>query len=109
MTAHVRPLAIAIAALLMSASLTAQAAKPAAPAECAALPTHAQLHDALVAARKADNAGFNLEMWGAVVSRSGTVCAVTFTGKGLGDQWPGSRAISAQKAYTANAFSLPLR
>jgi hypothetical protein len=24
-----------------------------------------------------------------------------------GDQWPGSRAISAQKANTANAFSLP--
>jgi hypothetical protein len=24
-----------------------------------------------------------------------------------GDQWPGSRVISAQKANTANAFSLP--
>ena len=107
MTAYARPLAITIAALLMSTSLTAQAAKPAASADCAALPNHAQLRDALVAARKTDNAGFNLEMWGAVVSRSGTVCAVAFTGKGLGDQWPGSRAISAQKAYTANAFSLP--
>lgn len=109
MTARSLKLAIpiAISALVMSAGLTAQAAKPVAPADCAALPTHAQLGDALVAARKADNAGFNLEMWGAVVSRSGTVCAVAFTGKGLGDQWPGSRAISAQKAYTANAFSLP--
>ena len=28
-------------------------------------------------------------------------------GKDRGDQWPGSRVISAQKAYTANAFSLP--
>ena len=98
---------IAITTLLVSASLTAHAAKPVTPTECAALPTHSQLRDALVAARKADNAGFNLEMWGAVVARSGTVCAVAFTGKGLGDQWPGSRAISAQKAYTANAFSLP--
>ena len=25
----------------------------------------------------------------------------------MGDQWPGSRAISASKAFTANAFSLP--
>lgn len=107
MTLDVRPVAIAIAALVMSAGLTAHAAKPVTPSDCAALPSHAQLHDALVAARKADNAGFNLEMWGAVVSRSGTVCAVAFTGKGLGDQWPGSRAIAAQKAYTANAFSLP--
>lgn len=108
MTKNIRPLTCAFAALLMSASLTAQAAAPAAaPSECSTLPTHAQLREALVAARKTDNAGFNLDMWGSVVSRSGTVCAVAFTGKELGDQWPGSRAISAQKAYTANAFSLP--
>ena len=42
-----------------------------------------------------------------VVARDGTVCAVTFTGNDWGDQWPGSRVISAQKANTANAFSLP--
>jgi uncharacterized protein GlcG (DUF336 family) len=29
-----------------------------------------------------------------------------FSGEHRGDQWPGSRAISAQKANTANAFSL---
>jgi hypothetical protein len=32
---------------------------------------------------------------------------VTFSGEARGDQWPGSRVISAQKANTANAFSLP--
>jgi uncharacterized protein GlcG (DUF336 family) len=32
---------------------------------------------------------------------------VTFTGPDRGAQWPGSRVISAQKANTANAFSLP--
>jgi len=32
---------------------------------------------------------------------------VAFTGDDRGDQWPGSRVISAQKANTANAFSLP--
>jgi uncharacterized protein GlcG (DUF336 family) len=30
-----------------------------------------------------------------------------FTGNDRGDQWPGSRVISAQKANTANSFSLP--
>ena len=42
-----------------------------------------------------------------VVNRDGVVCAVAFTGNNRGDQWPGSRVISAQKANTANAFSLP--
>ena len=32
---------------------------------------------------------------------------MAFTGGDRGDQWPGSRVISAQKANTANAFSLP--
>jgi uncharacterized protein GlcG (DUF336 family) len=34
------------------------------------------------------------------------VCAVAFSGADRGAQWPGSRVISAQKANTANAFSL---
>ncbi|MBL8466845.1 GlcG/HbpS family heme-binding protein [Methyloversatilis discipulorum] len=76
-------------------------------AECAALPGHAELREALTRARRADNGGFDLDMWGTVVSRSGTVCAVAFTGESNASQWPGSRAISAQKANTANAFSLP--
>jgi uncharacterized protein GlcG (DUF336 family) len=46
-------------------------------------------------------------MWGTVVNRDGIVCAVAFTGADRGSQWPGSRVISAQKANTANAFSLP--
>ena len=46
-------------------------------------------------------------MWGTIVNRDGIVCAVAFTGKDRGDEWPGSRVISAQKANTANAFSLP--
>ncbi len=52
-------------------------------------------------------AGFNLDMWATVVNRDGQVCAVAFTGADRGSQWPGSRVISAQKANTANAFSLP--
>ena len=74
---------------------------------CAGLPAQAQLKSALTAARLQSNGGFNLDMWGTVVNRDGVVCAVAFTGASIGAQWPGSRVISAQKANTANAFSLP--
>ncbi len=75
--------------------------------QCSQLPSHAALKAALVAARGAANGGFNLDMWGTVVNRDGIVCAVAFTGANRGSEWPGSRVISAQKANTANAFSLP--
>ncbi|HLF03883.1 MAG TPA: heme-binding protein [Dehalococcoidia bacterium] len=71
------------------------------------MPSHADLKKALTDARKTANGGFNLDMWGTIVSRDGVVCAVAFTGTQRGDQWPGSRVISAQKANTSNAFSLP--
>ncbi len=74
---------------------------------CTGLPTYAQLKAALTTARNQKNGGFNLDMWGTVVNRDGVVCAVAFTGADRGSQWPGSRLISAQKANTANAFSLP--
>lgn len=82
-------------------------ASPAAASLCDSLPKAAELKTALTEARKADNGGLNLDMWGTVVDRNGIVCAVTHTGQKAGDQWPGSRLISAQKANTANAFSLP--
>jgi len=74
---------------------------------CRNLPSHAELQAALAAARADANGGLNLDMWGTIVDRDGVVCAVAFTGASRGDQWPGSRVISAQKASTANAFSLP--
>jgi uncharacterized protein GlcG (DUF336 family) len=74
---------------------------------CSALPSHHQLQTALAGARAQSNGGFNLDMWATVVNRDGVVCAVAFTGTDRGQQWPGSRNISAQKANTANAFSLP--
>ena len=73
---------------------------------CAGLPSQAQLKAALVAATNAETSGLNMNMWGTLVDRDGIVCAVAFTGVNRGAQWPGSRAISAQKANTANAFSL---
>lgn len=76
-------------------------------ADCRDLPSWAQLKKVLTDARKAGNGGLNLDMWATVVSRDGSVCAVAYSGSDVGSQWPGSRVISAQKANTANAFSLP--
>jgi uncharacterized protein GlcG (DUF336 family) len=75
--------------------------------DCRGLPQHAVLRAALIAARSEANGGFNLDMWATIVNRDGVVCAVAFSGQERGDQWPGSRVISAQKANTANAFSIP--
>ena len=75
--------------------------------QCGDVPTHSQLRAALEGVVDAGgNAGLAFQMWGTIVNRDGEVCAVAFTGNDRGDQWPGSRVISAQKANTANAFSL---
>jgi uncharacterized protein GlcG (DUF336 family) len=96
--------ALAMGSVSMRADSTAPSGTAAA---CKDLPSYADLKAALVAARNQDNGGFNLDMWGSIVNRDGIVCAVAFTGGDRGDQWPGSRVISAQKANTANSFSLP--
>ncbi|MFI4866834.1 MAG: heme-binding protein [Steroidobacterales bacterium] len=101
----VRPLNLATGAAI---ALCVAAITPAAHAwECSSLPNHSELKNALIYAQSQSNGGFGLEMWGTIVDRDGQVCAVAFTGSDRGAQWPGSRVISAQKAYTANAFSLP--
>jgi len=76
---------------------------------CPGLPDYSALHDALVTAQKSadKNGGFGFNMWATIVNRDGIVCEVVMTGLSRGQQWPGSRVISAQKANTANAFSLP--
>ncbi len=71
------------------------------------LPTYTQVKEALKKVVSENNGGFGLNMWATVVNRDGEVQIVTFSGEDKGDQWPGSRVISAQKANTANAFSLP--
>lgn len=73
---------------------------------CSLLPNHEIFQRALLESRKEVNGGLNLDMWGTIVDRSGVVCVVAFTGEKADSQWPGSRVISAQKANTANAFSL---
>jgi Haem-degrading len=92
--------------LLASTLLLSVIGSHAAMADCRPLPNQAALKTALEGAL-GNLPGLQNEMWGTIVDRDGIVCAVAFTGDGLGDQWPGSRVISAQKANTANAFSLP--
>ncbi len=73
---------------------------------CGGLPDHVALKGALAAAVATETSGLDLDMWATLVDRDGIVCAVAFSGADRGAQWPGSRVISAQKANTANAFSL---
>lgn len=56
------------------------------------------------------NGGLGFPMWLTVIDGSGRVCAVTNSlqngGDPTADIWLGSRVISAQKANTANSFSI---
>ena len=71
-------------------------------------------HDQLVKALKASvkpgggpsNGGLDNNEWAAVVSRTGAVCAVAYSGAAVTDQWLASRAISVEKANTVNGLSL---
>jgi uncharacterized protein GlcG (DUF336 family) len=109
------------AALVVSAAAlvpwVAQAQAPAcnqqeeAAADCSGVPDHQRLTQALrevVAPGDPEaNGGLGNHMWAVVVNRAGVICAVSRSGEAYGEQWPGSRMIAAEKAFTANAFSLP--
>ncbi len=93
----------AAAAVTIGVSTAVQAA-------CSSLPGHDELAKALKTSVKASggptNGGLDNHMWATIVDVDGTVCAVAMSGDNFTKQWLGSRAISAQKANTANAFSL---
>jgi uncharacterized protein GlcG (DUF336 family) len=96
---------IAVAGVLMAGASSAYAGDSGKNG-CGALPGYTQLRAALISAVAAETSGLDLQMWGTIVDRDGVVCAVAYSGANRGSQWPGSRVISAQKANTANAFSL---
>lgn len=98
----------AVAAFLVGTAGMASTAhaQPAGPAGCATLPNHAALKAALEKATAEEKSGLNNHMWATMVDRDGVICAVAASGTDRAAQWPGSRVISAQKASTANAFSL---
>jgi uncharacterized protein GlcG (DUF336 family) len=70
------------------------------------LPSYGQMRDALKTIVAGQNGGLGFAMWAAIVDRDGFVVDVLFSGEDRASEWPGSRAIAAQKANTANAFSL---
>lgn len=69
------------------------------------LPDHATVTAALPAAVGEENGGIGNHVWATLVNRDGVVQVVTYSGGDRGAQWPGARVLSAQKAYTANAWS----
>jgi len=103
---HALTIAALVVALGGATLLEAQGPNNAPRNGCKDLPSWEALKQALTLARAQANGGLNLDMWGTIVDRDGVVCAVAFTGTDRQQQWPGSRVISAQKANTANAFSL---
>jgi uncharacterized protein GlcG (DUF336 family) len=102
--------AVAVSAVFFASLASAQVTSAPAPPNpfvgCGGLPGWSQLQAALIKATTTETSGLGNQMWGTIVDRDGIVCAVAFTGNNRGAEWPGSRVISAQKANTANAFSL---
>ena len=71
-----------------------------------ALPQYDEMRAALQEIVLEQNGGLGFHMWAAIVDRDGFVVDVLFSGEDRTSEWPGSRAIAAQKANTANSFSL---
>lgn len=98
---------VAVGALLLS-SCSDEATAPTVQVTTVAhlIPDHNTLRNRLRDIVAQQNGGLGFEMWATILDRNGRVVDVVFSGQHRGDQWPGSRVISAQKANTANAFSL---
>ncbi len=81
---------------------------------CAGVTRAAFVAAANTAATETDKFGFGLPMWASLADATGRICYVYSTDSGTANTgasagnkaWLGSRVISAQKANTANAFSL---
>jgi uncharacterized protein GlcG (DUF336 family) len=92
-----------VAALLSVTPVWAQGSP-----DCSGLPNGSQLKNAVQTVVKegaSKNGGLGNQEWATVVNRDGVVCSIVFSGNARSDEWPGSRAISAEKASTANALS----
>ena len=102
-----RPLLFAvIAGAFFVGALSAQPGPPS-RGSCFGLPGQTALQSALNSSvGVAGNGGLGFNMWATIVANDGTVCAIAFSGNQYTNQWLGSRVISAQKANTANDFSL---
>jgi len=107
MTNLKKPATIAVVLICSAAGMNAQTQPGSFNLNsCSSLPGYSALKAALESAVSTETSGLNNQMWATLVDRDGIVCAVAFSGVSRGAQWPGSRVISAQKANTANSFSL---
>ncbi|MEQ1601808.1 MAG: heme-binding protein [Methylophilaceae bacterium] len=107
---------LAVLATLTGVSIIAASSAMAAErfSTCAGVTRAAFEAAANTAATETDGFGFGLPMWATLADPTGRICYVystkhgtANTGASSGNQaWLGSRVISAQKANTANAFSL---
>jgi uncharacterized protein GlcG (DUF336 family) len=74
--------------------------------DCNGLPSYGELTTSLQDVVAGSTGGLENDMWATIVDSNGVVCVVTKSSDENNDQWLGSRVISAQKANTANEFSL---
>ncbi len=109
-TVPVRSLTVMAAIALLSLAAHAQSPNQNSPAPASCPAPHAKLLDALKQSVKPSggpsNGGFDNNEWAVVVGRDGKVCGVAYSGQTWDDQWIGSRAVAAEKANTANSFSV---
>lgn len=105
------PALVAAATALLPHAAQAQAQQQGQGADCSGVPDHQRLTEALrevvAPGDPTVNGGLGNHMWAVIVNRAGQICTVAHSGETFGDQWLGSRPIAAEKAFTANAFSLP--
>ena len=91
------------------ASQPAMSPSPPRSKGCADVPSAADLKKLLqqAPAQNGDAGGLNhgKAMWGAIVDRTGRLCALAASTEDMPATWPGSRGIAIAKASTANAFS----
>jgi uncharacterized protein GlcG (DUF336 family) len=86
----------------------AKAPRAVSVAGCASLPNATDLSKLMKAAPDSGEAGglfHGKAEWAAIVNRNGEICVVLPPSDSTGGYWPGSRAISMAKAFTANGFS----
>ena len=99
---------------MISVAAASMMASAGASAYCTEVTRAAFVAAADQAALDTNAVGFGLPMWATMVNEVGKVCHVYSTSSGVANTgaaagnsaWLGSRVISAQKANTANAFSL---
>jgi uncharacterized protein GlcG (DUF336 family) len=102
-------LALCLVSGVMASAAVPAPAQPAPPTTCPVQWTKLRqvLQQSVKASGGPSNGGLGTNEWAAVVDREGKLCAIAFSGRSVDQHWLESRAIAAEKAFTANGVSLP--